>query len=184
MLRKTTYPINNDHLLVELFKNGDDNAFEILFKKYKRGLIVKFIKICKNRSLAEDLLQETCLKAIIAIKDGKYQNKNFPGWLYVIGFNYWMTQIKKDRRLPLGTTNDIQDYQLPYSASPEDLFVKEEGVMLFNKTVELLPKKEYAVLRPWLDGYHYKEIQEMLNIPIGTCRSRINRAKKTFINIG
>lgn len=181
-MNKKNYP-KDDTSLIELFKNGDDYAFGLLYNKYRGKLTVNFSKICKTKDDLEDLLQETFLKAMIKIKEGKYQDGTFGGWLYVVGFNHWINEYRKKDRLPLVKIIPGEPYIHLKTFSPEEVFIKDESESNFNKLIDSLPVKERSVLRSWSEGYSYEEISEMQNIPMGTCRSRIHRAKKSFVKI-
>jgi len=138
------------------------------------------MKFTKNLENANDLVQDTVIKAIRYHHHYK-QETNFKGWLYTIMRNTFINDYRKGcRKIALiETSGDLSSYQLYSSASTnqgENTLVRED----INKALKSL-KPEYS--KPFLryfEGYKYHEIARELSIPIGTVKTRIHVARQVL----
>ncbi|WP_051125727.1 sigma-70 family RNA polymerase sigma factor [Schaalia vaccimaxillae] len=141
----------------------------------------------RNRADAEDLLQETYLKAYA--KFDQYQpGTNIKAWLYRILTNTYITQYRKAQRSPKNAgTDTVEDWQLAQAASHDERGLVSAEV----EALEGIPSEQVRaaleslseehrmiVLLADVDGLSYKEIAETLDVPIGTVMSRLHRARK------
>ena len=178
----TKKTVITDERLIALFQQGDVQAFELLVRRYKDQLLNFIYRFVGNRSDAEDLVQETFLRV--------YKNKHyykeiakFSTWVYTIAGNLAKTELRRRRRHKIFSVsnfvNDERDYDIPDQAhSPEqevDRMLKEHVI---QKAIEKLhPRfKEVIILRD-IQGFAYEEISQILNIPLGTVKSRVNRGR-------
>lgn len=136
------------------------------------------IKFTSNQDDAEDLVQDTIIKAIrysYLYKEGT----NLKGWLYTILKNTFINSYRRTvkKNAVMDTEEDLSSYQLYTSASTNNgvnKFVKEDINFAMNR---LQPEYSIPFLR-YFEGYKYHEIAEELNIPIGTVKTRIHVARK------
>lgn len=172
----------SDEQLIAKFQLGDLQAYDILVRRYKDQLLNFVYRFVGNRSDAEDIVQETFLRV--------YKNKHmykeiakFSTWVYTIAGNLAKTELRRRKRHKIFSVsnfvNEERDYDIPdREHSPEkkvDSAIQEE---IIQKAIEKLPAKfkEVIILRD-IQGFAYEEISQILNIPLGTVKSRVNRGR-------
>lgn len=185
MLTKTktaSKGVVTDEQLIARFQQGDVQAFDILVRRYKDQLLNYIYRFVGNRSDAEDIVQETFLRV--------YKNKHyykeiakFSTWVYTIAGNLAKTELRRRKRHKIFSVsnfvNEDRDFDIPDTDhSPErkvDGTLKED---IIQKTIDKLPPKfkEVIILRD-VQGFAYEEISQILNIPLGTVKSRVNRGR-------
>ena len=143
----------------------------------------------RNRADAEDLVQETYLKAYQ--KFHQYQpGTNIKAWLYRILTNTYISSYRKAQRSPKRASSDtVEDWQLADAASHSEVGLKSAEVealealpssQLRNALDSLSEEHRMVVLMADVEGMSYKEIAEELGVPMGTVMSRLNRARKNL----
>ena len=119
-----------DKQLVELYKSGDDKSFEELIKRYKDSLYSMILLLTKDTHVAEDILQETFIKAIHTIRSGKYKEKErFYYWIQRVGYNLAIDYFRKQQRVPFIVTKEGIDILESMSFSgdnKETMYVKRD----------------------------------------------------------
>ena len=135
------------------------------------------LKLTSNRQDAQDLLQETLLKAF-ASRDKFKEGTNLKGWLYTIMRNTFITNYKKKvrRKTFIDSTDDLAHINTGRKARNEG--VSELAVGEIMKQIDKLSYAYKTPLKMYANGYHYKEIAEFLDIPIGTVKNRIHVDRK------
>ncbi len=149
------------------------------------------LRMTRNPADAEDVLQETFLKAYRSY-DTFEAGTNLKAWLYRILTNTYINRYRKKQRRPdeveLGDTQDLYLYRKIGSAESADYSTSAEEAVLdglveadIKAAVESLPENfRVPVLLADLEGFAYKEIAEILDIPIGTVMSRLHRGRKAL----
>lgn len=134
--------------------------------------------LTKNMEDANDLVQETILKALVYESKFK-EDTNLKAWLYTIMKNIFINNYRKDKKMRMvfdGSTDlfylNIPETNKQYD--PEKRLEQKEVV----KKMEALPKDYQAPLQMYFEGYKYKEIADELHLPIGTVKSRIFLGRK------
>jgi RNA polymerase sigma-70 factor (ECF subfamily) len=170
---------------------ADQANFERDALQYSRQLYSAALRMARNPSDAEDLVQETFLKAFRAyhtFEDGT----NLKAWLYRILTNTFINKYRKESRRPnevdLGDVEDLYLYRRLGSEESADASRTTEDRVLdglvesdIKAAVEELPENfRIPVLLADLEGFSYKEIAEILDIPIGTVMSRLHRGRKAM----
>ena len=176
----------NDQLIRKAL-SGDQSAYEGLMKRYHHGIYVMIYQMIKNREETEDLVQETFMKAFNALRNYNDQFA-FSTWLYKIAYNNCIDAIRKRKlkTLPLDrpiqhsdgeTTQEIRDD----STSPEGEYLYDEKRRFIQSAIDSLPDiyREVILLRHQ-EERSYEEISGMLNLPIGTVKARIFRAREVL----
>jgi len=170
---------------------ADQADFERDAMQYTRQLYSAAMRMARNPSDAEDLVQETYLKAYRAYHTFQ-EGTNLKAWLYRILTNTYINKYRKDSRRPsevdLGTVEDMYLYRrLGSEESAEAARTTEDRVLDglvesdIKEAVEELPENfRIPVLLADLAGFSYKEIAEILDIPIGTVMSRLHRGRKAM----
>lgn len=139
------------------------------------------LSLTKNKEDAEDLLQETMMKAI-TYQDKYTPNTNFKAWLHTIMKNTFINSYRKKKRAnTVITTKDevevLEFVPASIDATPESMHATKE----ITKVIDSLDDNTRIPFTMHLKGYKYKEIAKHLNIPIGTVKSRIYFAKQSLM---
>jgi RNA polymerase sigma-70 factor (ECF subfamily) len=170
---------------------ADQANFEQDAMQYTRQLYSAAMRMTRNPADAEDLVQETFLKAYRAYHTFQ-EGINLKAWPYRILTNTYINKYRKESRRPsevdLGTVEDMYLYRrLGSEESAEAARTTEDRVLDglvesdIKEAVEELPESfRMPVLLADLEGFSYKEIAEILEIPIGTVMSRLHRGRKAM----
>lgn len=142
-----------------------------------------------NPADAEDLVQETYLRAFRSIQQFK-PGTNLRAWLFKIQTNSFINEYRKRVRRPRNTSlDDVEEYYLyshlvesgvqPSSSITEDQILAQiDDADVFRALDELQDNYRQVVLLADVEGFAYREIAEILDIPVGTVMSRLHRARK------
>ena len=171
--------------LIEKAIEGNQTAYKLLVKRYRNGLYNMVYQMIKNREEAEDLVQETFMKAFNSL-DSYNDNYAFSTWLYKIAFNHCIDAIRKKklRTLPLDKPIQLQAGEVHHqirdeSHSPEKVLLFAEKRTLIQKSIKSLPERyRIAIVLRHQEERSYEEISEILKIPLGTVKARIFRARE------
>jgi RNA polymerase sigma-70 factor, ECF subfamily len=170
---------------------ADQADFERDAMEYAPQLFTAAMRMARNAADAEDLVQETFLKAYRAYGTFE-QGTNLKAWLYRILTNTYINKYRRDARRPhetdLGEVEDLYLYRRIGSEHSADAARSVEDLVLeglveadIKRAVEDLPETfRMPVLLADLEGFSYKEIAEILDIPIGTVMSRLHRGRKAL----
>jgi RNA polymerase sigma-70 factor, ECF subfamily len=151
------------------------------------GLYGYALTLSQNRTDAEDLVQETYLRAIRAM--GRLRSdSNVKGWLFTILRNIWLNQVRHMRKMPEVIEVDAAESPVDLvdgdAKSPHDIYVGELERQHVRAAIEQLPAeaREVILLREW-EGMSYQEIATVLDCPVGTVMSRLARARSKLRDI-
>ncbi|WP_107875504.1 RNA polymerase sigma factor RpoE [Pseudoduganella sp. UC29_71] len=174
-----------DQLLVERVQAGERQAFDLLVVKYQRRLMRLVSRIVHDPAEAEDVVQETFIKAYRAIRHFRGDSA-FYTWLYRIGINTAKNFLaSQSRRTPTSTENDAEQAeafdsgeQLRDINTPESVLASQQIARTVNAAMDALPLDlRTAIVLREIEGLSYEEIADIMACPIGTVRSRIFRAR-------
>ena len=170
---------------------ADQADFERDAMEFAPQLYTAALRMARNPADAEDLVQETFLKAYRAY--GTFEEgTNLKAWLYRILTNTYINKYRRDSRRPhetdLGEVEDLYLYRRIGSEHSADAARSVEDLVLdalveadIKRAVEELPEAfRMPVLLADLEGFSYKEIADILDIPIGTVMSRLHRGRKAL----
>ena len=171
-----------DETLIAQFQQGDVQAFDILVRRYKDQLLNYVYRFVNNRVDAEDIVQETFLRVF---KNKHYYKEiaKFSTWVYTIAGNLAKTELRRRKRRKIFSVsnfvNDERDFDIPDGERTPDQAV--DGSIkdsIIQQAIDKLPPKfkEVILLRD-VQGFAYEEISQILNIPLGTVKSRVNRGR-------
>jgi RNA polymerase sigma-70 factor, ECF subfamily len=180
-----------DNKLIENFLSGEVIAFEILLKKYLTPTYNFIFRFTKERTLAEDLAQETFLKAWKNLK--RYdKSRNFKTWLFTIAKNTTYDYFKKKKTTPFAFFENEEGYNKLEKIADEEsnlaeIIGKKELEKELGKKLEKLPDEyRLLLLLRYKDGFTLSEIGEILGRPYNTIKSQHQRAlislKKEILN--
>ena len=177
-----------DQLLVERVQAGEKHAFDLLVAKYQRRLMRLLSRIVHDPAEAEDVVQETFIKAYRALRRFRGDSA-FYTWLYRIGVNTAKNfLVLQARRTPTSTETDAEQAEsfedgehLRDINTPESVLASKQIVQTVNAAMDALPVDlRTAIALREIEGLSYEEISEIMACPIGTVRSRIFRAREVI----
>ena len=176
----------SDEQLINLFQNGNEHAYTKLVHNYKDRLYNYLYGIVHDVDLAEDLLQETFLK-VFTHKDSYKASYKFSTWMYTIGKNLAFTELRKKKRRKTQSFSDIesrndwgQEIQIADpSESIDNTISTGEKSRIIQKIICQLPQ-DFMVVIVFRDiqELSYEDISTIIEVPIGTVKSRINRGRE------
>ncbi|MCD4834269.1 MAG: sigma-70 family RNA polymerase sigma factor [Bacteroidales bacterium] len=179
----------HDYKLVKLAIAGDEKAYAELLDRYKDAIYYMLLKMVNNRSDAEDLTIEAFGKAFKNITQYT-PNYAFSTWLFKIATNNCIDFIRKKKAnlISLDQTSEDQDsIGTPLQADtpdPEEDMIKSQRMALTRSIVEKLkPRYKTLVELRYFKEYSYDEIANELNLPIGTVKAQLFRARELLFNI-
>jgi RNA polymerase sigma-70 factor, ECF subfamily len=169
---------------------ADQALFSELAMEHMPALYSAALRMTRNPSDAEDLVQETYLRAYRGF-GGFTEGTNLRAWLYRILTNTYINSYRAAKRRPeIADVEDVEDLYLYRRLSPVDgapsRSAEEEALASFTDdevkaAIESLPEAfRIAVLLADVEGFSYKEIAEITEVPIGTVMSRIHRGRRAL----
>ena len=182
----------SDKKLVSAYIKGNEEAFELLVERHKNRVFTTINLIVRDTYLAEDLLQETFIKAIKTIKSGRYNEEGkFLPWILRIAHNLAIDYFRRDKRYPTMVLEDGSSVfnNLDFSEdSFESLQIQKDTHDRLKQFIEELPlvQREVLVMRHYMN-MSFKEIAEVSGVSINTALGRmryalINLRKKITVN--
>ena len=171
----------SDSELIALYINGNEEAFKDLLNRHKNRVFTTIHLIVKDRYLAEDLLQETFIKAVNTIKSGRYNDEGkFLPWILRIGHNLAIDTFRRSKRYPMVLMEDGTNIfdTLEFAEAPiEDKQITQDSVNKLKKHIQELPEshKQVLIMRSYLD-MSFKEIAHATGVSINTALGRMRYA--------
>jgi RNA polymerase sigma-70 factor (ECF subfamily) len=178
----------SDEELILRFQKGDTEAFTELVVRYKDPLYNYVSRMLRDNIYAEDIVQETFVR-VYRNRDRYQQIAKFSTWIYTIAINLTKTELRRQslRRFfsissvnEEGRTFELPDTKINLEKRAEDVILGEN----IHLAIEKLPKifREVIILRD-LQELSYEEISKIVEVPIGTIKSRMNRARTRLAKI-
>jgi RNA polymerase sigma-70 factor (ECF subfamily) len=177
---------SRDQRWVERALAGSQEAYRELLRRYQRPVFSIIVRMVKDHALAEDLAQDTFVKAFRAL--GSYDpDRKFSSWLFTIAHNTAIDHLRRRAPLmvPLETSDpgpDLSD-SLPSaeSESPEALLLRKDLARGLEQALRRL-RPEYAevLVFRFQEGLSYEEISEVTGLPLGTVKTHLYRARKAL----
>lgn len=177
-----------DLLLLEEIAKGSQAAYNKLQKKYYKIVLSLIRKMIKDEDDVEDLTQEAFIKAFGAL-DSFNSNYNFSSWLFRIASNHCIDFLRKKRfqtisiNQPVNNDEDEQYIEIKDdSYQPEITIMNEERKAALKKAIEELPENYRDIIKlRHEEDLDYKEISEKLDMPLGTVKAHLFRARKLLL---
>ena len=174
----------SDAELIHLALLKDERAFSALHSKYGNALRIHICKFIQNEDDVQDICQRSFEKAFLHID--KYNPQYaFPTWLFSIAQNEAKDCLRKARNtaghIYLSET-DAENFDIATGFTPEEEVIINQAVGQMIKTINELPEKyrEVAELR-FISDFAYEDIAKAMDMPIGTVKTRLNRARKILM---
>lgn len=184
----TDYSAQDDRALAAFAAQGREGAFRELLSRYERPVFSLVYRMVRDRTLAEDLAQEAFIRAFNAISsyDPTYK---FSSWLFKIANNHAIDHLRK-RKL-----DTVSIHGAPSASSPDevsrtsitlesreeqpDAYVesRELGGIMEEAIGRLRPEYRSVILLRHVEGYAYEEIAEAMDLPLGTVKTYLHRAR-------
>ena len=174
-----------DRKLIERARQGDERAYRALVKKYERPVFNICLRMMRDRDAAEDLAQDAFIK-VFSMLERYNPTYAFSSWLFKITSNLCIDSMRKRRIDTLPMDEPIRsergEFKRQYAApedTPEKIVVTDERMKMLTDAIDLLPPhyRIMIVLRHQED-LSYEEIAETLEVPLGTVKARIHRARE------
>ena len=188
MLKRVDLAAATDQEVVEQAKAGREAAYRELIRRYERPVFSLIYRMVRDREAAEDLAQETFVKTLNAI--GTYRPEfKFSSWIFKIANNAAIDHLRKrgldtlsiDGAPDAVTPDAIEATTLQVSDRREtplqELEARELGGAIEAAIARLRPEYRSCILLRHVDGRPYEEIAEMLDLPLGTVKTYIHRAR-------
>ncbi|HEU4333945.1 MAG TPA: sigma-70 family RNA polymerase sigma factor [Candidatus Eisenbacteria bacterium] len=170
-----------DEELVRRAQADDERAFGELVERYESKVYSLGIKMLRNPEDAEDVLQDTFLRAYRGLKSFK-GNSTFSTWIYRITANSALMRLRK-KQLPTVSIEDADEREAPiniadWAPGPVEQLLNEETRQAMNEAIESLPPEfgQVFVLRD-VEGLSNAEVAEILDLSVAAVKSRLHRAR-------
>jgi RNA polymerase sigma-70 factor (ECF subfamily) len=177
-----------DQEIVALARDGREAAYRELIRRYERPVFSLVLRMVRNRQLAEDLAQETFIKALNAIASYRPEFK-FSSWIFKIANNAAIDHLRRKDLETLSldgspnatTADEIEATVLQVGdrgATPlAALEARELGTAIEQAIGQLRPEYRSCILLRHVEGLAYEEIAQLLDLPLGTVKTYIHRAR-------
>lgn len=178
----------SDQEVVVLAREGREAAYRELIRRYERPVFSLVLRMVRDRELAEDLSQETFIKALNAI--GSYRPEyKFSSWIFKIANNAAIDHLRRreldtlslDGAPHASTPEEIEATALQVGdrgESPlDELEARELGTAIERAIAQLRPEYRACILLRHVEGLAYEEIAQSLDLPLGTVKTYIHRAR-------
>ena len=172
----------SDHELVELYEQGVDRAFDVLLERNQEALFAYIMRLTQDVDQANDVFQETFMKAIVCIRGHQYKTTGkFSAWLMRIAHNLVIDLVRTNRNMPQ-YDGDMQNnvlynnVRLSQECCEEDM-LRQADLTTLEKMIGMLPpvQQEIVHLR-FYEDLSFKEIAQITNVSINTALGRMRYA--------
>ena len=171
-----------DEQLVKAYAEGKNEAFDILLKRHQERVFNYILRIIKNEDVANDIFQETFVKAILTIKQGRYtENGKFPAWISRIAHNLIIDYFRQEKSENHQSADleevDILNRKELCEATIEDMLISDQIREDVKHLIKELPPLQREVLNMrYYQNLSFKEIAEMTGVSINTALGRMRYA--------
>jgi RNA polymerase sigma factor (sigma-70 family) len=177
--------LDSDKDLIASALSGKQDAYKALMERHRSSIYHIVFKFVRDQEAAADLVQETFMKAFASLETYRSEYK-FSTWLYRIAANAAIDSLRRQKikTLSLDSPTDSEDgrgeIDLPdYSYHPERDMEERERRVSIQEAIDSLPEKyRMVILYRHKEDRSYEEIAAALNIPVGTVKARIFRARE------
>lgn len=186
-----TDSLPSDQHLIERAQSGDRAAFDLLIRKHEKRAYLYAYRLTSDQEEASDIVADAFVRIFNALKNFRGQSA-FTTWLYRILTNCYLDHRKKDkssRQVSLDASAQVGEMEVERqiedtTQAPGRDLERTERERLMQEGVRQLPEYQQAMLVMYhVDMLSYEEIAEALDLPIGTVKSRLNRARLSLREI-
>jgi len=170
-----------DEKMVERCLQGDDTAWEVVVNSYAKRIYNLTYRYTCRREEAEDLTQEIFIRVYQNLKSFRSDSGSFQSWIMKVGRNLIIDHYLRTRRFQqTAGTEEMETMNLKDDKvlNPQRSVEQSEASLFLREGLQALaPELKEAIILRDLEGMAYQEIADLLSIPEGTVKSRINRAR-------
>ena len=171
----------SDSELIRAYRGGDEQAFDILLTRHQERVYTKINFIVRDSELANDLFQDTFIKVIRLLKEGKYvEEGKFLPWILRIAHNMSIDHFRRNKKMRMVRSRDEVDVFAKIDtgeAHAEDLLVEGQIHSDVRRIIDELPEDQREVVRMRMyDNLSFKEIAETTGVSINTALGRMRYA--------
>lgn len=177
--------VPDDGLLIQRSQDGDRSAFDLLIRKHERRAYLYAYRLTTNQEEAMDIVADAFVRVFNALPNFRGQS-SFSTWLYRIITNCYLDLRKKEGKraaVSLDQPMDLQGIEMERQVedtrrAPDEELEHVERERVIQTAVGELPEYQRVMLTMYhVENMSYEEIAEALDLPIGTVKSRLNRAR-------
>ncbi len=172
----------SDDLLVQQYANGNPEAFDVLLQRHQSKLLSYITQHCNNEQIAEDIFQETFVKAIVTIQNGNYtESGKFANWLFRIARNLVIDHFRREASEGTVSTDD-DNFDILNRKELGGVTIEDELVSLqirddVRRLIKALPFVQMQVLvMRYYRNLSFKEIADLTGVSINTALGRMRYA--------
>ena len=169
-------------MLVREYAEGNNDAFDTLLRRHQDRIYSYILRVIKNEDVANDIFQETFVKAIMTIRQGRYtENGKFPAWISRIAHNLIIDYYRQEKSENLQSVDltevDILNRRDLCEETIEDVIITDQIFADVKYLIEELPDLQKEVLKMrYYQGLSFKEIAELTGVSINTALGRMRDA--------
>ncbi len=176
-----------DEQLVSMYTEGNNDAFDILLDRYESKVFTYISYFVRNKEVAEDLFQDTFMRIIANIRNGKYsEQQKFGSWLMRVSHNIMIDYFRHQKN-EKNISNDetevdlFNDIKLADEENIEHQLIKQQNIKGLKDILKLLPKNQQEIITlRYYQEMSFKEIAALLNCSINTA---LGRTRYALINL-
>ncbi len=171
-----------DEQLVKAYAEGNNEAFDTLLKRHKDRIYNYIKRIIKNEDVANDIFQETFVKAILTIRQGRYtENGKFPAWISRIAHNLIIDYYRQEKSENVQSADledvDVLNRKELCEDTIEDIIISEQIREDVKSLIKELPELQREVLNMrYYQNLSFKEIADITGVSINTALGRMRYA--------
>lgn len=172
-----------DDELIRQFANGNNQAFDVLLTRHKSRVFTYILMVVRNRDLAEDIFQESFMKVIMTIKQGRYtESGKFYAFVTRIAHNLIIDHFRRERNENTVSNEEFGEVDLFNNLklcedTVEDVLVRNQVLDDVTKLMRHLPENQQEVVKlRFFEDYSFKEIADMTGVSINTALGRMRYA--------
>jgi RNA polymerase sigma-70 factor, ECF subfamily len=173
--------LSGDQKLVERCLQGDDAAWETVVNLYGKRIFNLSYRYTNRRDEAEDLTQDILIRVYQNLRSYRSEAGSFQNWILRVARNLIIDRYRQIRRYPqTGGSEELETMNIRDEKVPNPLRVAEQteaSKFLQSGLQSLSPELKEAIILRDLEGMAYQDIAELLSVPEGTVKSRINRGR-------
>lgn len=180
--RMAKFSSMTDEQLVKAYAQGSNDAFDTLLKRHQERIYNYILRIIKNEDIANDIFQETFVKAILTIKQGRYtENGKFPAWISRIAHNLIIDYYRQEKSENVQSADiddvDVLNRKELCEETIEDVIISDQIREDVKYLIKELPHLQREVLNMrYYQNLSFKEIAEITGVSINTALGRMRYA--------
>lgn len=176
------YSFHTDDELIAAYLKGDNLSFDVLLERYKQKLFSYILSTVHREDLADDIFQDTFVKAIVCMRKGRYKmNGKFYSWLLCIAHNVIIDNFRYEQSVEGLNRSEINEHLYAdngLEGSPKEIEMeRENSLSQLNELIDQLPENQQEVLRMRVyENMSFKDIAEHTGTSVNTALGRMHYA--------